>query len=101
MPIGYTAEIEQLMQTHYGRLSEKERRHYAAIEAVKLGRGGTSYISWLFGITRNTVMRGTEELKQVSEELPQGRQRRAGGGRKKNFNSNRNAGSIDKLYREA
>ena len=39
----YTNEIISVMQLHYSRLSEKERRHYAAIEAQKLGHGGIKY----------------------------------------------------------
>lgn len=44
---GYPAEIEQQMQRYYQSLSEKDSRRYAAIEAVKLGYGGISYIQGL------------------------------------------------------
>lgn len=36
----YPLEIEQQMQMFYRSLSEKDRRRYAAIEALKLGWGG-------------------------------------------------------------
>ncbi|NJK53099.1 MAG: hypothetical protein HC936_10315 [Leptolyngbyaceae cyanobacterium SU_3_3] len=36
----YPAQIEAQMQRCYQSLSEKDRRRYAAIEAVKLGYGG-------------------------------------------------------------
>ena len=42
----------------------KDRRHYAAIEAEKLGHGGITYISDLFGCSRQTVHDGIEELKK-------------------------------------
>ncbi len=38
----YTPEIEEMMQIFYQSLSEKERRRYAAIEALKIGYGGIS-----------------------------------------------------------
>ena len=74
-----------LMQLHYSRLSEKDRRQYAALESLKLGRGGTTYISNILGIDRKTLLQGRKELTDdLSNPLPQGRQRRVGGGRKKN-----------------
>ena len=36
----YFPEIEHAMQRYYHSLSEKDRRRYAAIEAIKLGHGG-------------------------------------------------------------
>ena len=46
----YTQEIENSIKNIYLQLSEKDRRKYAAIEALKLPRGGIAYIgqtSWL------------------------------------------------------
>lgn len=40
----YKSELEALMTNFYDNLSEKDRRHYSAIEALKLGRGGIKYI---------------------------------------------------------
>lgn len=74
-----------LMQLHYSRLSEKGRRQYAALESLKLGRGGTTYIGKSLRVDRKTILQGIKELK---EELlgftPSDRQRKIGGGRKKN-----------------
>ena len=83
----YTNETISLMQLHYSRLSEKERRHYAAIEAQKLGYGGIKYVSSLFRLNRKTIGRGIFELKNESiySQIPVGKQRKAGGGRKKNL----------------
>jgi len=61
----YTEEIENLMCTHYLNLSEKDKRHYAAIEAAKLGRGGITYIAELFECDRQTITTGLEELKKT------------------------------------
>jgi hypothetical protein len=54
------------MQHFYKSLTEKDKRHYSAIEASKLGHGGISYIAELFGCTRQTVSAGLEELKKKS-----------------------------------
>ncbi|OAD20532.1 hypothetical protein THIOM_003758, partial [Candidatus Thiomargarita nelsonii] len=43
-----TKEIEAQMQELYNRLSEKNRRLYAGIEALKLPYGSISYIARLF-----------------------------------------------------
>ena len=60
----YKEEIENLMYTHYFGLSEKDKRHYAAVEAAKLGHGGINYIAGLFGCNRDTIATGLEELKK-------------------------------------
>lgn len=64
------------------RLSETNRRAYAAVEAYKLGRGGVTAISRLLKISPETVKRGQEDLDSP-ERLPEaGRQRRQGAGRR-------------------
>ena len=68
------------MQELYKRLSEKNKRQYAAIEALKLPYGGISYIARLFGCSRDTIRVGIKELGQEAE-LPGNRDRKTGGGR--------------------
>jgi hypothetical protein len=82
----YSDDIKLLMQTYYSSLPEKDRRQYAAVEAMKLGYGGVSYISRLLGVDRNTIMKGKKQLQALADgaaPLPPRRQRRIGGGRKK------------------
>jgi hypothetical protein len=81
----YSEQTKGIMQLHYSRLSEKDRRHYAAVEAIKLGHGGITYISRVLQVDRNTIIQGKKELEVLSEyeQIPPGNQRRAGGGRKK------------------
>ena len=81
----YNPETEKLIQLHYSRLGEKERRHYAAIEAQKLGFGGKMYLSKLLQLNRRTLNKGLLELRDESvyNQIPTGKQRRPGGGRKK------------------
>lgn len=79
----YSDEITDLMLKHHQSLSEKEPRKYAAIEAVKLGRGGIIYIARVLGVDRNTIAKGIKELKTESDTtFNQQRIRRGGGGRK-------------------
>ena len=65
----------------YSSLNEKDRRRYAAIESIKLGWGGMSYISGLFGCDYYTLCLGEEEL---ADETAMGMSgiRAPGGGRK-------------------
>lgn len=72
------------MQVHFSRLSEKDRRQYAAIEALKFERGGNTYISDLLGIDRGSIIDGIKELTNPTEQVSSDKQRRPGAGRKKN-----------------
>lgn len=81
----YNQEIESAMQLHYSQLNQKDKRHYAAVETMKLGYGGQSYISGLLGLSRYSIRVGIIEISSpdVLAEIPLGKQRRPGGGRKK------------------
>lgn len=78
----YPTEIEQTMQRFYHCLSEKDRRRYAAVEALKLGWGGKSYISQLFGCDDESMQLGLFELNDETT-LKTSRIRQPGGGRPK------------------
>lgn len=80
----YPPEVGQQMQRFYRSLSEKDRRRYGAIEALKLGWGGMSYISQLFGCDDETIRFGMTELEE-GEALRMNGIRRSGGGRKSVF----------------
>lgn len=80
----YPVEIEAQMQRYYQSLSEKDRRRYGAIEAVKLGYGGQVYIRRLFGCHHETLALGLAELEDETT-LEQERIRQVGGGRKSAF----------------
>ena len=79
--IKYTEEVASTMKRFFKSLSEKDRRRYAAIEAIKLGNGGQKYICEILGCDPDTVKTGTEELQgkmSVSDPI-----RKPGGGKKK------------------
>ena len=61
--IPYEPIVEQAMQKFYNALSEKDKRGYAAIEAMRLGRGGIAYIVQVLGCSRKTIAQGIEELE--------------------------------------
>src|SRR5450631_2253400 len=81
MQPAYSIEIEKQMQEVFDRLSEKDKRLYAGVEALKFPYGGISYIAQLFSCSRNTILRGINELKEKAT-IPKKRDRKAGGGRK-------------------
>ncbi len=79
----YSPEIERLLCQYYQSLSEKDRRRFAALEAIKLGHGGTRYIAKVLGCDPQTVKDGMRELKHLPDDPAGGRVRKPGGGRKK------------------
>lgn len=76
--------IESALKTKYrtlfDHLDERERRLVAAADAVEIGRGGVSLVARCSGISRPTIHKGLEELRQTP--LAPGRVRRPGAGRK-------------------
>lgn len=81
----YSEMIEKQMVSHYSSLSEQCKRHYAAIESLKLGYGGKSYICGLFKMSPKRLKRGLIEILSPtsSKTLAAGKIRCSGGGRKK------------------
>jgi len=92
----YSHEVEEIMKKFYETLSEKDKRRYAAIEALKLGHGGQKYICEVLSCDPGTVQHGTEELKNGSE-VPKERIRKTGGGGKKIIDKIEN---IDEVFLE-
>ena len=80
--VPYPQEIEHHMRQFYESLSEKDRRRYAGIEALKYGHGGRNYIAHVLGCSRRTVSKGAKEVSGLSGAETEKRIRRPGGGRK-------------------
>lgn len=89
---GYGHEHEDLMRLYCASLPEDHRRRYAAVEALKIGRGGITYVAAVLGMSRRTIYTGIHELEAMGEDRgsppqrPSGdakRIRRPGGGRPK------------------
>lgn len=80
---GFDEHTQQRMRNVYQTLSEKDRRRFAAIQAVQLGHGGISDVAGVLGCSIRTIRRGIEELDRLAEEDTPGRIRRPGAGRPK------------------
>ena len=75
----YSPEVEAQMICLYRSLSEKDRRRYAAVEAAKLGHGGTVYVARLFGCDPDTVRQGRADVERLPADAAAGRVRQKGG----------------------
>ena len=79
----YPPEIEDYMRHCFTSLSEKDRRRYAAVEAVKLGHGGITYIAQLFGCSPELIEHGLQDLRHLPYDPAGKRIRQPGGGKKR------------------
>jgi len=77
----YDQDTEQYMKRFYDSLSEKDRRRYAGIEALRYGPGGRNYIANVLGCSRRTVSKGAKEVSQLCKADVDSRIRRPGAGR--------------------
>jgi len=77
-PVSLTEKFARL-RSH---LNEAGMRLWAASEALALGYGGVSEVSRVTGLSRTTIHAGMAELERPAATLPDGRERRSGGGRK-------------------
>ena len=79
----YDRATEQMMVKFYGTLSEKDKRRYAAIEALKLGHGGQVYIAEVLGCLLFQAEDGIRDLQGLPQKTSYDpRVRQKGGGRK-------------------
>jgi hypothetical protein len=81
-PVGppITDELKATLVLFLGLLDERQRRLFAGLESLKLGRGGDALVAELLGLDPATVSKGRHELAQ--SEVGVERQRRPGAGRK-------------------
>jgi hypothetical protein len=75
----YDAQVEGQMVNFYRSLSEKDRRRYAAVEAVKLGHGGSVYLADLFDCDPDTIAAGSRDVAELPSDAAAGRIRKKGG----------------------
>lgn len=74
------AELKAAILLFYSLLDEQQRRLYAGLEALKLGRGGDRQLAEFLDLDPHTVARGRHEL--LAQDVEVERARRMGGGRK-------------------
>jgi hypothetical protein len=73
-------ELKASILLFYSLLDEQQRRLYAGLESLKLGRGGDRQLSDFLGLAPHTVARGRQQL--LAQDVEVDRARRTGGGRK-------------------
>lgn len=78
MITAYPRPVEEAMRYTFSTLNERQRRLFAASEALKLGHGGIAYIAQLLDCHRRTIERGLNELRHPDSVLPPQRARKKG-----------------------
>jgi hypothetical protein len=73
-------ELKAAILLFYSLLDEQQRRLYAGLEALKVGRGGDRQLAELLDLDPHTVARGRHEL--LNQDVEVERARKIGGGRK-------------------
>ena len=86
-------ELKAAIIIFFSILNEKQRRLYAGLESLKIGRGGDKIISDLLGINIKTVNKGKKEL--LGDTIKIDTIRDSGGGRKKTQKKNPRGDSKD------
>lgn len=64
------------------QLNERQRRWVAALEATRLGYGGTRAVAQITGMDEKTIRKGRREVEHEFRDLDLTRVRRVGAGRK-------------------
>lgn len=80
-------DVEKFIRENFIRLkkffNERNKRLWAASEAMCLGYGGVSIVSRATGLSRQTIHDGIKELQEPEAPVEPDRIRRCGGGRSK------------------
>ncbi len=74
-------EVKASIILFFSLLDERQRRLYAGLESLKLGRGGDTILADFLGLDPHTVARGRQQL--LDQKVETGRVRKPGGGRKR------------------
>ena len=74
-------EVKAAILLFYSLLDEQQRRLYAGLESLKLGRGGDRQLADFLELDPHTVARGRQQL--LSQDVEVDRARKAGAGRKR------------------
>ena len=79
----YESDFVEKQLSYYQGLPEKQRRHFLAMEYLRLGVGSQRYMAKIFSCSRKTILKGVRELAENNYEVDYSKQRAVGGGRKK------------------
>jgi hypothetical protein len=72
-------ELKAAILLFYSVLDEQQRRLFAGVESIKLGRGGDTILATFLNLDPHTVARGRQQL--LDHDVAPDRIRRVGGGR--------------------
>lgn len=86
-------EVQAATILFFGLLDERQRRLFAGLEAMKVGRGGAARVAALLRMDPHTVAKGRLEL--LREDIDPTRVRKAGGGRTARKNTPSSGARID------
>ena len=84
--IYYTESFKGQQLHYYSGLSEKQQRHFLAMEQERLGTGSQQYLCQVFSCSHHRINLGRTELslsRSAGSPMDYSRQRKVGGGRKK------------------
>jgi len=79
-PYGKTAKQHQAINRVLLELNERNKRRFVGVLANQHGRGGTSQLSKVTGLSRTTIARGRGDVEHSNRKLSSGI-RRSGAGR--------------------
>jgi hypothetical protein len=74
-------ELKASILLFYSLLDEQQRRLYAGLESLKLGRGGDRSLAGFLDLDPHTVARGRQQL--LTQDVEVDRARKTGGGRRR------------------
>jgi DNA-binding transcriptional regulator YhcF (GntR family) len=74
-------DVKAAILLFYSLLDEQQRRLYAGLESLKLGRGGDRQLADFLDLDPHTVARGRQQL--LAQDVEVDRARKAGAGRKR------------------
>ena len=87
-PYGKTAKQHQAINRVLLELNERNKRRFIGVLANQRGRGGTSQLATITGLSRTTIARGQSEIEHSNKNLPS-EIRRSGAGRSRVEKNNR------------
>ena len=82
-PYSTAAEQHRALNRALATLDERNRRRCVGLLAVQWGRGGVQRLIEITGLSRNTIVRGRQELQHPGHAPRIDRIRRPGAGRKR------------------
>jgi hypothetical protein len=68
-PYGQIAKQHQAINRVLAELNERNRRRFAGVLANEQGRGGTSQLAIITGLSRTTIARGRHEIERSNRNL--------------------------------